>query len=285
MVKGLMALSRRLRGSKESTEELIFRRVLGGEIRAGVKSLPLVEGVPVRIGRDPSNDIALDVESVSSQHAQLKLAKGRVWIRDLNSKAGTRVNAKPVVPLQWIAIRSTDSLSLGAQDITLELELEPLVAGRGAVPERSPNVPVRHYRAAESELDVPKLVGALVLLALFVLMIAKGCQSAPPPPVQQPMLRWRLFGTVQVKKTGKEAVLVITVPEVPTTVKKAFQPDANGSYQFDFDLKLKADKPPTRLEVELQQDGKILGAARDLKLPPPGESLQLPSLGKASKRS
>ncbi len=49
------------------------------------------------VGRDPSSDIRLDLQSVSRRHALITLEDGNVWISNLNSINGTQVNSKPVL--------------------------------------------------------------------------------------------------------------------------------------------------------------------------------------------
>src|SRR5262249_58053764 len=43
-----------------------------------------------RIGRDPRNDIRLDLANVSARHAYLQVIAGRPFVVDLGSRSGTR---------------------------------------------------------------------------------------------------------------------------------------------------------------------------------------------------
>src|SRR5215217_2474211 len=53
-------------------------------------------GAPLRIGRDPSNDVVLQDPNVSRFHAELALVGGAITVRDLGSSNGTRVDGMPV---------------------------------------------------------------------------------------------------------------------------------------------------------------------------------------------
>jgi adenylate cyclase len=57
----------------------------------GGDTIPLLKDT-LLVGRRESCDIVLRFSNVSSQHCQLELHQGYWYIRDLNSKNGTRVN-------------------------------------------------------------------------------------------------------------------------------------------------------------------------------------------------
>jgi pSer/pThr/pTyr-binding forkhead associated (FHA) protein len=48
------------------------------------------------VGRDPACDLVLSSNQVSRQHCRLRCPPGAVWVEDLNSTQGTRVNDEPV---------------------------------------------------------------------------------------------------------------------------------------------------------------------------------------------
>jgi predicted component of type VI protein secretion system len=58
--------------------------------------------LPVRIGRSPLNDLHLDFPSVSGFHAVLEEHDGKVMLRDLGSKNGTRVKSGLLPPNQLV---------------------------------------------------------------------------------------------------------------------------------------------------------------------------------------
>ena len=68
----------------------------GAEATAASAQVIAFAGEPVRIGRDPANDLVLDDPNVSRLHAVLERDGSRVVIRDLGSRNGTRVGGRLV---------------------------------------------------------------------------------------------------------------------------------------------------------------------------------------------
>lgn len=62
------------------------------------------------IGRDPANDLVLDVGDVSRHHARLELAAGELRVVDLGSTNGTSVNGRSV---RTAALHPGDEVSFG----------------------------------------------------------------------------------------------------------------------------------------------------------------------------
>ena len=73
------------------------------------------------IGRTPACDLIINAPSVSRRHARLRVAGGRVFVRDADSTHGTAVNGVPVIEEQEIA--SGDTLLVGDVEITLIQDL------------------------------------------------------------------------------------------------------------------------------------------------------------------
>ena len=65
---------------------------------------------PFTIGREISNSIALNDESVSRYHAKIQDDNGRIILTDLGSTNGTRVNGHPV---QLKVLRPGDQIHIG----------------------------------------------------------------------------------------------------------------------------------------------------------------------------
>ncbi|GHJ41021.1 DUF1707 and FHA domain-containing protein [Streptomyces sp. TS71-3] len=66
---------------------------------------------PLRIGRDPGNNLRLSHETVSLRHAELSLQSGLWVLRDLGSTNGTVVNGRRVVGA--VVVRDGDQVSFG----------------------------------------------------------------------------------------------------------------------------------------------------------------------------
>jgi len=73
--------------------------------RTGAR-FPLKDGANI-IGRAPGNEIRLDDQSVSRQHAEISKTESGWFVKDLGSKNGTMVNGKPV----------TESVGIGHKDV------------------------------------------------------------------------------------------------------------------------------------------------------------------------
>lgn len=77
---------------------------------------PLYRGTS--IGREPTNDIVADDDTVSGEHARLVPRNGRWWIEDLGSTNGTWVNERQVERTR--ALNSGDLIHLGRLRLRFE---------------------------------------------------------------------------------------------------------------------------------------------------------------------
>jgi pSer/pThr/pTyr-binding forkhead associated (FHA) protein len=87
-----------------------------------IKSFPLDKDT-IFIGRSPDNDIVIDEESVSSEHARLDLIPNThldgcidIFIEDLGSTNGTYVNHAPVKRQQ---LQNSDYINIAFTDFKL----------------------------------------------------------------------------------------------------------------------------------------------------------------------
>jgi protein-tyrosine phosphatase len=78
-----------------------------------------LDGGKIIIGRQYDNQVVIDGECVSRQHAMLTIADNTLQISDLNSKNGVRVNGKKIVTSK---LENGDTLKIGVCDIVFSLE-------------------------------------------------------------------------------------------------------------------------------------------------------------------
>ncbi len=79
-------------------------------VRFGEKSV-------LQIGRDPTNDIVLDIPQVSRHHALIERVGKRYRVRDLRSSNGTFVNNRPVEGEMWL--NAQDTVRIGSYNFVM----------------------------------------------------------------------------------------------------------------------------------------------------------------------
>jgi pSer/pThr/pTyr-binding forkhead associated (FHA) protein/uncharacterized protein YegL len=84
-----------------------------------------------RIGRDPHNDLILDHNGVSSEHATIEVRNGRYWLEDHRSTNGTRLGDRRLVSGEPIQLKGGDHIRFG--DIDLMFVLAGYVPGGATV--------------------------------------------------------------------------------------------------------------------------------------------------------
>lgn len=82
------------------------------------KSFPLPSSVTV-IGRRHDCDLRVPLMSISKKHCQLYLAGGKLKIRDLGSRNGTKLNGKSVK--QGTALSPGDTIKIGPVSFLLQI--------------------------------------------------------------------------------------------------------------------------------------------------------------------
>ena len=88
------------------------------------------EGVPVRIGTDPTaNDLIIPAGTagVSRRHCVLTLKNGQIWLQDVGSSYGTMAGAQRLVKDQPVTLHMGDRFSLGSDQQTF------VITGKGGV--------------------------------------------------------------------------------------------------------------------------------------------------------
>lgn len=79
----------------------------------------------VQIGRGPDNDVVIVDAKASWNHALVYLDRGELWVRDLGSKNGTRVDGEPIARPTRLTTQSR--LSIG--DVELRVQSLPDTVG------------------------------------------------------------------------------------------------------------------------------------------------------------
>lgn len=74
------------------------------------------------IGSDPSNQIVIKDDNISSNHAQLMLQPNGCWMADLDSEGGTYVNGQKLTASVWLL--NNDQIQLGNSTIVFQF-VEP----------------------------------------------------------------------------------------------------------------------------------------------------------------
>lgn len=126
------------------------------------REFPVAKPV-VTLGRAPSNDVVVDDDEVSRQHAVLRRQDGGYVIADMGSSNGTFVNGKRITAPQ--PLRVGDTIRIGRADLVLQAG-----AARGA-----------------PATTVPwPLLAALGGLAVIIIVVAALASSRPLPLVVLP---------------------------------------------------------------------------------------------------
>lgn len=121
---------------------------LGGQIGEAGRSLPLG---PIRttIGRDPHNDLVLEDDTISSEHAAIEVRDGRYWLEDLRSTNGTRLANHRLAEGEQRPLKGGDHVRLA--DIDLMFVVEGYVPGGATVYRSSSTIPPAEGSALANE--------------------------------------------------------------------------------------------------------------------------------------
>jgi pSer/pThr/pTyr-binding forkhead associated (FHA) protein len=102
--------SRRLRDDAMTSLQAVVLRVEEKDRTRTVRA-----PVPITIGRSPSATLTISDARVSRLHARIDLTDGTLSIRDLDSRNGTLVNARPIDGP--VALRDGDEIDIGTSRI------------------------------------------------------------------------------------------------------------------------------------------------------------------------
>lgn len=144
--------------------------------------IPLTLDV-MTLGRHSQCDIVLDHPSLSKQHVILIKTDGLVWVRDLASTNGIRVNGQRA---HWGALLPGDSLALGQVRFTVYLGPDHIKSPSELLEEKDvpmPSVSDDAIPAMMADIDQEtQMVSALPEEEDFTEAIAKNRKVASPQP-------------------------------------------------------------------------------------------------------
>jgi len=142
--------------------------------------------ISVTIGRSAGNDIVLEDESVSRQHARLEWQEGVLYITDQGSTNGTQLNNLEITPYIQCPVKEGDSIAIGGFSALLRFSHETAPAPLEEK-KRGPTwlPPVFLNRKALQAV----VIVIVVCVAVGLTLLLSGDDSSPetPPPVQQPV--------------------------------------------------------------------------------------------------
>ena len=113
---------------------------------------------PLVIGKAPECDIVIPDGAISRRHAEIEARAGKVFIKDLKSLNGTRINDQKIGE-QEVELKEGDSVSLGRTSISLRFAPPVDIESRPTAEEEIP--PVRPTQPPPTSPPLP-----------------------PPPPIQ-----------------------------------------------------------------------------------------------------
>jgi len=97
--------------SKQNERSMDQAELIDTENIISTKSITLpLDRKSVSIGRDPSNDIVIPRESISSLHATIDYKNGYYYLEDLRSTNGTRLNDKSIKENNSVRLKSGDKI-------------------------------------------------------------------------------------------------------------------------------------------------------------------------------
>ena len=133
--------------SKAAKAQLLDVGGLAGD--AG-HSRPLATG-RTTIGRDPNNDVVLDDDTISSEHAAIEVRDGRYWLEDLRSTNGTRLGSRRLADGESLPLKGGDHVRFA--DVDLMFVVEGYVPGGATVYLSSSTTPPANWSVFADALD------------------------------------------------------------------------------------------------------------------------------------
>ena len=132
-----------------------------------------------RIGQGPQNDIVIDDDTVSTNHARLEYMDGAWRLTDLGSRNGTYVEGVRLAPEVTTPLAENTIVAFGAVSMTFHgrMEVEPELLSSAAAREEG----TTQVRRAGFRLPVWLVVLIIVLAAVLVFtFLSLGGGDVPP---------------------------------------------------------------------------------------------------------
>ena len=101
----------------DSGLKIKFRIETNGEITEKMASVRQ----KITLGRGKDCDVVIDDKSVSKHHLEISLESDGLYIKDLGSSNGTKLNDTSVT--EKTALRTNDVLKLGYSTVTVEIQM------------------------------------------------------------------------------------------------------------------------------------------------------------------
>lgn len=211
-----LAIARRNTGSSTATWE-IFGRLSP----AGTLTSIAINDFPFTIGRNQKNLCTIAYPTVSSQHAEITMVDGKLWLRDLKSTNGTFINGRRLeesavlkpgdvmqfgtavftlnpnasVPRAGAMSGATESTDAGLEALA-HLQFDKLIGDRAVVPFYQPIVRLADRQCIAYEvLARSRLIGLEYPAAMFRVAGERGVEARLSQILRQEGVRkWRAVG-------------------------------------------------------------------------------------------
>ena len=133
----------------------------------------VIDALPLMVGRHDSADLHLYSSGVSHRHAELFRRAGRLWIRDLDSTNGTRVNLQSVT--EETPLNEGDILHFADLEFRLAVYRPPRTETEPLTKTLTPDELSVYLRAHDVEFD--KLLTARAVYPLFQPVVSLADRS------------------------------------------------------------------------------------------------------------
>ncbi len=162
----------------------------------GIGGSLAVRSATARIGQGPQNDIIIDDDTVSTQHARLEYSDGGWRLIDLNSRNGTYVDGVRITPEVATPLRESAAIAFGAVNLTFQarVDVEPdTLVATGPRDEASAQV-----RRAGFRLPVWLVLLVIIIASILVFaFLSMGGEAPPSQPANVESTAFLIWSTYQ----------------------------------------------------------------------------------------